>query len=145
MAVAPTATAIVAEPGPERAIAPLQGKHAYLVADAQGHVWHGLVADGEILQAVMVRRQLDERGDALLKDLLRGIRRAACIAKRERRYELHSLLVDLAEKAARIRELDDAEDTHDVLIRSAAEGSQQSLGKANGTLGVLLGQAEAVS
>lgn len=143
MTVATSVDHIVPRPAPNRTpspIAALQGKAARIGAGVQGALWHGIVADDEILEAVAVRRQLDERGDALLRSLIDGLTRAAAVAKRERAYELHSLLVDFTATAILIGELDDAEDTHDDLIEGAAAGSRVSLRRANVDLGALLGQ-----
>ena len=126
-----------------KAPAPLQGRHAREVSRSQGLVWHGIVSDREILEAVAVRRRLDERGDALLVSLVDGLGRLAGTLKRERQYEAHSLAADLTAVALLIAELDDAEDTHDDRIEREAGGSLTALGLANAIHGLLLGQTEA--
>lgn len=125
---------------PQRTVEPLQGTPARIVAGVQGALWHGLVADAEILDAVAVRRQLDQRGDAIRRDLIDGLGRVASMAKRAGQYDLHSVLVDLLAAAIVIDELDDAEDTHDDLIAGAATGSRTWLMRGNVDLAALLGQ-----
>lgn len=143
MVVSRSADPSVPRPTPIREIAPVTGGQAHAVGRSQGLLWHGIVADREIIDAVEVRRRLDERGDALLAHLVAGLQTAAAESKRARQYDLHSLLVDLAATAVLIAELDDAEDTHDHRIREHAEGSLASLGQANTIHAALLGQAGA--
>ena len=126
------------------AVEALQGTQSRVAAAVQGHVWAGMASTVVIVDRAETAERIDERGDREQRTLLANLLRIARAAKQRREYETHRALMDEIARTRLVIELDGYEDDHRHVMADEAIEANGAMHRANGGVGLLLGQAEAV-